>query len=253
MKKYSFLIFLSAWCTPFAAHAYSAELFINTGSVGVNALEVTIHIPNGVQIGSLETGGSAILIWLKEPQVGQETNTISFSGISPGGFQGKQAVLSVTGEFQEGDLSRFNYSEVKALKADGRGTLVPATFFFEAKVVAEDLSPPEPFIPAISHSKDFFEDTFFLSFLAQDKGRGVDHYEYASTWFISPSAGAWQGVESPLLLSRLDVFKSIYIRAIDRAGNVREATLPGPYHYASLVMGIIIIICALVLTRRSFS
>lgn len=116
--------------------------------------------------------------------------------------------------------------------------------------VIKDTTPPEPFKPAISSSPDIFGGKYFISFVAQDKGTGIKRYEYASTWFFRPGAGKWLETQSPMVLSRRMLFQEVYIRAVDKSGNYRVMSTAGPYHYASLSVGIIILLCVLLLLRR---
>ena len=233
--------------------AYTAEIVIDTGNVSINALEGSIHIPSGVNIEEIQTGHSAIVIWIKPPTL-EANNTITFSGITPGGFRGKQPLFSFSGELNSEDLSQFTYSQVVALKDDGSGTTAKVTLSARySDEVLEDSIPPELFVPIISRSEDLFGGKPFVTFLSQDKGVGIDRYEYASTWFFSPSEKEWKQASSPQEIKTSELFKKIYIRAVDKNGNEQTAHMVGTYHhYASLMIGIIIIACALLLLRRSF-
>ena len=56
-----------------------------------NAIEGVARFPGSLVISSIETGNSAILMWIEKPSYDRGTNIVRFSGISPGGFQGKRA------------------------------------------------------------------------------------------------------------------------------------------------------------------
>lgn len=252
MKRFLLISLLALSFLPFLANAYTGEFSVNTYQERVNAIEATIHIPVGIQIKEILIGESAVLLWVKQPTLDEGAGTISFSGVTPGGFQGKQKLFSFSMVGAENGLLKVSYSEVRALRSDGSGIGVAVAFSFQSKEIEEDLLPPEPFLPVISHSPELYQDRSFVSFLTQDKNSGIDHYEYASTWLLPPSESAWQRATSPLLLSQTDFFKKIYIRAVDKTGHARRAQVSGPYHYASLGFGIILILCVLAFTQGFF-
>lgn len=249
MKKLfltSFFFFL----LPFFSQAFSTEVIVDTGNISINALEATIHMPEGVSVEKVYDGNSVILFWIKAPVYDSQSQAISFSGITPGGFSGERMVLSFSGELTVEDLSHFTFSEVRALKNDGLGESVAVRLFVQPTEIAEDRTPPEPFKPIISSSSDVFDGQRFLSFATQDKGTGIEHYEYVTTWLFFPRDSDWLETKSPIALSRTMLFKKIYIRAVDKSGNYREVFTVGPYYYATLVISIIILLCVLSFSKR---
>lgn len=250
MKKNFIYILVLFFLLPLFVRAFSAELIVDTGTELINALEATINIPSNIKIEKVYIGDSAILFWIESPIYDESAQSISFSGITPGGFQGQKPVLSFSGMFSAEDLPSFTFSEVRALKNDGLGTIIPIALSLQMTEIALDQIPPEPFRPLLSTSPDVFGGRRFLSFTTQDKGTGIEHYEYASAWLFPPRDDDWLVTESPLVLSRAMLFKKIYIRAIDNSGNYRTVSIAGPYHYAGLFLGIIILICILLLVRR---
>lgn len=251
MKRY--LIILILTLLPGLATAATAVLEIDTGLETVNAVEGIVRVPRGAVIEEIQTGRSAILIWIQAPVWDREKGTITFSGFSPGGFSGKQPLFAISGIFEDSDLPLFAFSGVQVLKNDGEGTLVSAALSVrKGEEVDTDTDPPEPFTLLVSRSQDIFEGRPFISFLTQDKGVGVERYEYASSWFGTPGEDEWARAASPMELSRAELFKRIYVRAVDNNGNVRVVSMPGSYRYASMLFGIIIILCVLSFLRRSF-
>jgi len=251
MTKNKFIILSTFFLihVPILAHAFSAEVLIDTGGENINALEATIHIPQGINIEEVYSGNSAILFWIQTPTYDKQSQTISFSGITPGGFSGKEVVLSFSGEFGPEDLSNFSFSGISALKNDGEGTAVPVELALISAEIEEDQISPEPFTPIISSVPEMFDGRRFLSFATQDKGTGIRRYEYASTWLLAPNSDSWLEAESPVVLSQAMLFQKIYVRAVDGSGNTRTTSIAGPYHYASLILGIIILLCALFFSR----
>ncbi|MBX4206367.1 hypothetical protein KW784_01085 [Candidatus Parcubacteria bacterium] len=244
----TFLILLMAGL-PAVASASSAALMVKAGRESVNALEATLTLPPGMGVDQLYDGNSALLIWVKRPAYDEASRTISFSGIAPGGFSGEKMILSFSGSFEAEDLSSISFSGVAAFKNDGSGGSAPVTFSVVPFEVARDELPPVPFVLTISSSPAIFEGRRFVSFAAQDKGTGIERYEYATTWLLPPGERDWKPGDSPIPLSRSMLFQNISVRALDRAGNAAEASTAGPYRYPSI--GIIITACALLLLRRS--
>ncbi|MEK7147958.1 MAG: hypothetical protein AAB758_01530 [Patescibacteria group bacterium] len=230
--------------------AYTGEFYVDTKGENINAIEGTIHIPTGVNINQIQTGRSIILMWLSEPKINQVSQAIYFSGISPGGFKGKPTLFSFSGELNDSDLGRFTYSHVIGFLGDGSGSATPITLAARVGSKVEDSVPPEEFVPIIYRSEDIFEGEPFISFLTQDKGVGILQYEYATKWFFSPNDDEWQEASSPLRITTKDLFKKIYVKAIDKAGNERIVNISGTYYYAGMMIGIIIISCVILLARR---
>lgn len=92
-----------------------------------------------------------------------------------------------------------------------------------------DRTPPLPFEPVRDHVAELFGDDWFVSFVAQDMESGIERYEVAE-WPGPPlndtSGLAWEVTQSPHLLKDQSLMSSVYVRAIDRAGNIRLAVLP---------------------------
>jgi len=255
MKKYFLIIFVLVFLTPAITRAYTATLNVDTNTNPVNAIEGTIEIPKNIQITNIYDGNSTILFWVDKPTLNTNTNTIRFSGFTPGGFQGKHNLFSFAGDFSEQDLSKFIFQNVRALANDGKGTEVPASLFITPTTIAKDITFPEVFTPEISQSNGAFNNSYFVSFMTQDKGVGIDHYEYASTLFFNPDKSAWTKIESPLVLKGNETYKKIFIKAIDKSGNERISTIYGPKYFEYMFIGFIIgmlIICALFYILRMF-
>ena len=247
--KILILILFSVSCFGFRVSASAATFTIevDTGRETINALEGTLILPKGVSAENIYTGNSAVSIWITQPKA--EGGVIKFAGITPGGFRGKYALFSL----EAASAAGLYFDGVRAYRSDGSGESVSVTLSLEQGVTAaEDSAPPEPFELLISNSPDVFGGKYFISFAAADKGTGIERYEFASTWLLSPDGNKWLAAESPFVLGTRDLFKAIHIRAIDRTGNIREISTHGPYRYPILLISSIIAVCVLLLSRRSF-
>lgn len=233
--------------------AATVAVEVDTGTETINALSGTLNLPAGVTVEEIYTGNSAVLIWIINPTVSGDGRAITFAGLSPGGFRGKHPVFTIEGPSLE-TLRSATFSSTEAYKNDGEGTKVGVRFSLVPKEISEDTEAPEPFLPVVASSPDLFEGNHFLSFAAQDKGTGVERYEFAATWFFRPSEESqWRLTQSPQLLSRIEKFQKLYVRAIDRQGNFVAVSTAGPYRYITLIIGLIIIVCVALFITRSLS
>lgn len=241
------------------------SVLLNTQNDKVNAVGGTIVLPSGIEISKISTGNSILVFWVEPPV--EKDGKISFAGIVPGGFQGdgilfsftlksgslKQSVLEVTdGEVRRNDATAtlITYKSLKtyfALK-DGSGK-TPAEF--------ADTTAPEEFTISINKDPEFLNGAYFASFSTQDKGTGIQKYEWATTWFGKPSEGSWESVVSPLTISGSNTFKTLYVRAIDNSGNIRVEKVGGPYRYAfrlfEVILGVLLLWVLCFFVRRYFS
>jgi hypothetical protein len=248
--KLQFCLLIFALYLPIVAYATTALVQVDSGLETVNALEGTLVLPPGASVTDIYTGNSAILIWVVPPVYDQETDSISFAGLTPGGFKGQYPLFTLSGDF---NLNRVSFRNVSGLRNDGLGTQVPVRLTLASTEIAEDTVPPELFAPIIARSPDIFDNQYFISFVTQDKGTGVDRFEAVSTWILKPRDSAWVRVESPVVLSGTTLFKKIHIRAIDKSENYRVVSTVGPYHYYFLAFGVIILLCVLLFIRRFWS
>jgi hypothetical protein len=91
----------------------------------------------------------------------------------------------------------------------------------------DDTESPESFSLMLAQDIDIFEKDYFIVFVAQDKGSGIDYYEVQETKNLleDEQGGSWQLAESPYRIIDQSLDSFIYIKAIDRAGNIRISLL----------------------------
>jgi hypothetical protein len=243
-----------------ALHVYvKADTAIDTA----NAVAGEIVFPNGLSVTNVYYGDSAVTLWIEQPSFDRETGVLSFSGITPGGFRGDRPVFSFTVVSEDGGTYPVDLRNMHMLKNDGLGTSlavkdttirlsVPAGASDD--FIIEDGILPEEFTPVISRTPELFAGEPFLTFAAQDKGTGIDHYEFASARFGAPREDEWITVTSPLLIPKEIFAKRLYIKAVDGAGNERVSSTQGPNYYLNTVYSSILIaftiICVLFIARR---
>ncbi len=237
---------------------FEVGVFLNTNNESINAIEGKITFPQDLlEIKKISDGGSVINFWIEKPK--NESGQIAFSGIIPGGYDGKQGLILYSSFLtkKEGN-GVIRFSEVKALRNDGQGTeatLTTSDFHFVIREVAQtqtsitikkDRDSPEAFTPEIASDPAIFEGQWFLVFATQDKGSGIDHYE------VREGNKSFIVAESPYLLQDQNLDEEIIVKTVDKNGNERIATLPAQKpriwyeNYGIFVILIIVVLAYLI-------
>lgn len=245
---------------------FSVSLFLDTQNDSINAVEGMVFVPQDkLVLQNIIDGNSVVNFWVEKPHL--QDGKIIFSGIIPGGFKGKRALL-FSANFL-GSQSGTTGLEILAPKVflnDGLGT--PAQLTFSDALlniapalsasgspassqfipIANDILPPEPFSLQISQSPEMFHGRPFLVFATQDKGTGIDHYE------VSENHGPFKVASSPYLLESGNINAALAVLAIDRAGNRRMVELQSKeynYEEGMIIGGVILgVLFLIILSRR---
>lgn len=109
-----------------------------------------------------------------------------------------------------------------------------------------DTLPPETFKPKISQDASIFEGKYFLSFLAVDKGSGIDHYRVLEISNKKQETLEWKIAESPYLLKDQTLESIVKVEAVDKAGNERVVEIIPKAKPISAYWIIILILTAVV-------
>ena len=139
---------------------------------------------------------------------------------------------------------------------DGNGTEAKVTKAPLALTVSEKSSvlpfippvdnvPPEDFKPEISSDGNLFDGKWFLVFVAQDKGVGIDRYEVREGSF-----GDFEIAQSPYLLKNQKLNQDIFVKAQDKSGNTRVVMVPAqnpPLWYKNYLVFVILIIIGMII------
>lgn len=239
---------------------FEVKVLLNTEGESVNAIEGEIIFPtNTLSLQQINDGGSFVSLWIKKPSF--DGNSVIFSGILPGGYEGREAYLfSLILKGKEVGEAAIDARNIRVLRNDPPGSLVSvriSSLKLQIKEqssvpefsMPEDTVPPEPFTPQIAKDPNLFDGKWFLVFVTQDKGLGIDHYEILET-----REGNWEIAESPYLLKDQELKSYIYVKAIDKAGNERIAQLPAQNqpilqekYFLQIIFGIVIIIITAVI------
>jgi hypothetical protein len=244
-------------------------VFVNSEDESVNAYEGQVLYPADLlEFKGVQDADSIISLWVERPKASMDQTglgIISFAGITPGGYTGVRGYLfSVLFETKQEGQARIETSHDRVLLNDGEGTAAklrraPMTITIKEGVVTPpfllptDTTPPEPFTPVVSKDPTIFEGQWFVSFLTQDKQSGMDHYELKEQlpwWSFGRlfEQETWGRVVSPARLADQELRHDLSVRAVDRAGNIREARVSAahpPAWYENYVLwGILILILA---------
>ncbi|MBP9836645.1 MAG: hypothetical protein KBC78_02305 [Candidatus Pacebacteria bacterium] len=236
---------------------FTVDVVIDTEKQTLNAIETDIIFPsNLLEYVLSDDGDSVISLWIKKPNF-HDSNVITLSGITPGGFNQKDTkIMSLTFKVLHEGQGNIENTNTKLLLHDGLGTeastkqqnlhlsIVEGDSNISVNTVDEEI--PERFNPEIIQDEDVFEGKYALIFSTKDKGSGMDHYEVKEGWF-----GKYQNAESPYELKHQLLDKKIFVKAIDLTGNERiEILYPQnwkPWYEQTGVIVSILILCVLTL------
>ncbi len=116
--------------------------------------------------------------------------------------------------------------------APAAGAALPVV---KKEVSLADKTAPESFTPLVSRHPLVADNRYFISFFAVDKDSGIDHYEvreepFLISLFSNRFIRDWTRSETPYVLSIQWWASTVRVRAVDRAGNITEASAPKPFH-----------------------
>lgn len=222
---------------------FEVKLFVNTPEESVNAFEGKITFPGDlVKVKEIRDGNSIINFWINKPKA--DDGAITFSGITPGGFQGNNSLIfSVIFEAKSEGVANFEINNARVLRNDGAGSQAVLTVAsLEMKVSSrasattptvteiKDTELPESFAPAISRDDSIANGKWFIVFATQDKASGIDHFEIKeSRQRILNVFEKWITAESPYVLMDQELRSYVWIKAVDKVGNERIAIVEPRY------------------------
>lgn len=156
--------------------------------VPINAMEIDVDIPAGLEAKDVSDGDTVINLWLEKPDVTQSGRKLSFSGIVPGGYSGKGGRLAIVTFIAKtpGDLS-LSYSPISRLiRNDPESNFEPVEIRDlvisvdpgKQTIVNDipDTEPPESFVPMVATSSDLYSGKNVIIFATQDKVSGIGGY-----------------------------------------------------------------------------
>ncbi len=212
----------------------SVKVILDTHQKKVNVVSAEIVLPNNVSV-EVSDGNSVISNFISPPTV--IGNKVKFAGIIPGGYSGADGLLVTLLINSPSGTVPVNFTSLpQILLHDGQGTKDGVTvmaaelkFSPEGDLVEQiaDTVPPESFIVQITKDRALYDGKYVAIFATQDKGSGIDHYEILEG--KSYNTGEWQTVVSPYVLKDQTRSSYIYVKAVDKAGNERLASVSPAY------------------------
>jgi hypothetical protein len=230
----------------------------------INTIDGVIHYDESVRAVDVSRGESILSVWLEEPIIDEENREIRFAGGIPGGYCGRIAgdpkltnvvitILFRSPGFSIGgektpvaNIELDSASQV--LLHDGFGTPAPLRFqnalltLLNTPGTAQsdawrdellnDKEPPSDFSITLTTDETAFGGRYFIVFNSLDKQSGIDHYEvfeepFSEFWSFKWGRAdtPWQSVESPYVLKDQSLNSTIWVKALDKAGNERIVKL----------------------------
>lgn len=210
-------------------------------AVPVNAFSGAISYPAALDPVAISDGNSLINAWITHPGIpARAGEPISFAGITPGGFSGDNGILfSVLFRATATGSGRISITDAEVLRNDGAGSEDPVTSRNLSIQVAPksvggyvepaDTVPPEPFIVSLGNDPELFSGHTYIVFTSSDKGSGIERYEVAESrlppFMLKLFPLSWSAATSPRALTDQNLTSTVYVKAVDRAGNERTSVL----------------------------
>ncbi len=203
------------------------EANLKTGGNFYNAIKGEVTVDERFVLKQIVTGGSIVSAWIENPS-DTKNNTINFSGIIAGGYNGNGMIFKmILIPKQSGDLNVSTNNSFIYLN-DGEGTeekviensqivSVRNLYVGEENTVInlKDNIAPERFEVTLTKDKNIADGEYILIFEATDKGSGIKTYE------VLEGKNLFKQAKSPYMLVNQKINERIYVKAIDYSGNER--------------------------------
>ena len=202
----------------------------------VNAVDAVISYPANIVPVDISLGESIFSIWVEEPKIDTEAQTISFAGGIPNGYCGRvqgdprltnklvNIVFRSPGFSVGAGTADENVAEIKfnpetvAYLNDGQGTQANLVAYGTKinlsktggqgiinpwkEVVDEDAILPEEFSIALEKDRVAFGGKYYIAFNTQDKQTGIDHYELMEQPLAEFGTFVWGRADAPWITAR---------------------------------------------------
>lgn len=232
-----------------AGQIFNQDIRVDNQGQSLNAFEIYLKYPADlINVINVSLANSILGPILESPKIDQVKGLIYFSGIIPGGYNGRitgdpgnsNLLANLTFQIKTDDNLKYpQYAEIKLSKDslvllnDGLGTktnlttndarieIVKKTFNQEDLLLnnnQEDKSLPQILTAEIIRHPSIFNNQYFLIFSAEDKESGVKKFQIAERLNNKDNLN-WLEVSSPYLIKDQSLKSNIYLKVIDGAGN----------------------------------
>ncbi len=223
---------------------FSADVLFDPEGADVNAIEMTVSLPENIVFVDSNDSSSLIQMWIDHPSLEADGKTLKLSGGIIGGFSGlidpfspdtrkpgKITQLTLRGVGP--GISILDIGSAKAYLDDGsatevRVTSIPGTVTVDNQTISSqlpasgDTESPLTFIPILEKNSLLFGGSYTLVFNTEDTNSGIDHYE------VKEGDGPWTRAQSPYELKDQGLHGPILVKAVDRAGNEKVESVAIP-------------------------
>lgn len=229
--------------------------FLSEGAY-YNAVEGMVNIPEGVVIDSIDTAGSALLLFPEPPRHVIADGAIEFMGGTPGTLPQDALLFTIRAHARNAGSYEFSTNTITAYRADGEGSATPAAKSPAVIAVREGADGQKA--PAygagasltVSYGQDpsVFDGRYFIAFYGGDSGKGVEHYEVREGW--------WRSVEladTSYVLKDQDLRTTLWVSAVASDGTRQtKLVLPMRTDYVSLgaLLALLVAVVAVVFIAR---
>jgi hypothetical protein len=210
---------------------FYVDVMLDPQNVSLNGIEGSVTFAeNNVSFVRAETGQSLINFWIEQPKL--NGNTISFSGVIPGGFDGvidpfnpqnklPGLMVRLIFESTQPGTETFSSASTSVTQNDGLGTLLSIP---NVNTIVNITNIPNPFVykntndvapqiqAYVTRDPNLFNNKYTLIFSATDSGTGIKDV------MIKEGNRDWKEITSPYLLEDQGRHSVIALEAVNYSG-----------------------------------
>ncbi len=253
----------------FVGDVFKTEIRLDSEGETINVVSADLNFTQDIlEVVSVRHVNSILRLWPKEPAFSNLFGLASIAGGLPTpGFNGKDGLIGVV-EFKAKKAGavelKFGNTSL-ALLNDGFGSksqlelgslqlkiaLPPEKYKPKPQEVIIDTISPRAFTPVIGRDDSVFGGRYFVAFETEDFESGIDRYEVqelkGNKW------GEWRVVVSPYVLENQEGEITVFVKAVDRAGNetigTAGATIPKKKLSIYFILSFVLVFLIFVILR----
>ncbi len=197
----------------------------------INVVDGVISYPKSIQLVDVSRGSSILSMWVEDPVIDTQNNTVTFAGGIPNGYCGRIAgdprltnvvldlifqspgfVIGATSDAEDVATVAFE-PQTQVLLNDGLGTQAPLTVYGTEitllqqpgaslknewkDAVENDTIPPEKFSISLERTPNAYSNDWFITFNTTDKQTGISYYEVIEETMEEASLFQWGATDAP--------------------------------------------------------
>ena len=231
---------------------------LESGGQQINAVEGTVVVPEGVVIDQIDTGGSALSLFVERPRHVIADGVIAFTGGATTPLSDGALLFTIHAHGRNIGSYTFSAGATTAYLADGAGTAVAVQGSDAVVAVVEEGGaqhmPKREAGTALTaeygQDPSVFDGKYFIALYGGDTGKGVEHYEVREGWWRAPVS-----VDSSYMLSDQSLRTTLWVSAVAPDGTKNtKLVLSLKTDYVSLLSLVVLLGVvggALLVLRRS--